>query len=327
MNLRNIFLCFGVLTFSFSASAEILKDESSIAIDGVLKKTNSLPQTKNVDDLLTNNRLRAISGSVSRWSIASQLNYNGGSVLDPLSQDRPNIAAASATTIKSGMEGSVSVKYGLSSQNSLLAGIGTRWIAPFQSGTVTHYKGTTFDIMNPYLTFQHVYRWSGIQSILQFMGMQWTQSDQTALGYSRLISVSQENLYAIGKTGLSLGIYGFLQYQFFNKSGSYGNPSDQNYIADLASVQSQYAFGISPYLEYQISKALNFRTVVGLLTYEHYASYESPFRFFHNTVYQSMGLGIAIARDVFLYPNIQFLPGHLTAALTNVGLSATINFF
>lgn len=79
-----------------------------------------------VDDLLTNNNLRALSGSTSLWSMASQFNYDGGTINTPFSQDRPNIASESATTNKADLDGSISAKYNLNAKNSLMAGVGIR---------------------------------------------------------------------------------------------------------------------------------------------------------------------------------------------------------
>jgi hypothetical protein len=289
------------------------------------KKKNTIPDADAVDDLITNNNLRAYSGSVSRWSIASQFNYNGGTISSPLSQDRPDISGASGTTTKSDLDGSISAKFNINAKNSLLAGFGVRWIAPL-SGGPSNYDGSTYDAMNPYITYQYIYKWFGIQSVLQTQFMQWTQSDQTALGYGQQINIDQENMYDIGKTNISVGASVAVQYQWFNKTGSYGDPNSDNYVADLGTVQSQYLFTIAPEIEYQLTEKVNLRTLISLWTYEHYVSAPN-FSFVHDTIYQSIGVGYSVTRDIFLYPNIQFLPGQLEASETNIGLTATVNLF
>jgi hypothetical protein len=330
--LKQILLSIFVLSFIVgvnpSAFAEDeLPAESKAKLDESIKKTNIVPGASEVDDLITNNNLRALSGSLSRWSIASQLNYNGGTIEEPLSQDRPNISGGSGNTIKSDLDGAISAKYNISGTTSILAGIGVRWIAPLSTGSVNNYKGTTIDAMNPYLTYQHVYKWLGIQSVLQIQGMQWTQSDYTALGYAEQLSFDQENVYEMGRSGLSAGISVAGQYQWFNKSGAYGSPSDSSYVADLSTAQSVYAFTFAPLLEYQLSKKFNLRTLVNVFTYEHYASASTPTDLIHDSIYESVGVGVSVTRDIFLYPNVQFLPGNMMSSLTNIGLAATINVF
>jgi hypothetical protein len=68
---------------------------------------------------------------------------------------------------------------------------------------------------------------------------------------------------------------------------------------------------------------LNFRTVANVWTYEMY-----PVEgLVHDAYTESVGIGCSVTRDIFLYPNIQFTPGNISANLTNVGLTATINLF
>jgi len=41
----------------------------------------------------------------------------------------------------------------------------------------------------------------------------------------------------------------------------------------------------------------------------------------------STGIGISLGRDVFLYPNIQFIPTDIRSDRTNVAMSANVNLF
>lgn len=317
----------GMLCLCVASTGATADESQTKATDVGTGGANSVPGAAEVDQMITNNELRALSGSTSRFSIASQFNYNGGTIESPLSQDRPDISAASATTTKSDLDGAISVKYNLNPRNALMAGFGIRWIAPTVPGGPSNYKGTVFDAMNPYVQYQYIYKWLGVQSVLQVEGMQWTQADQTAVGYAQQINIDQENMYEIGKTGLSVGASTWVQYQFFNKSGSYGTPGSADYVADVTTLQSQYSFGFTPELEYQLNARFNLRTVVSIATFEHYVADPNALSFDQDTIYESVGVGISVTRDIFLYPNIQFLPGQLEASLTNVGLGATINLF
>ncbi len=317
------------LTFFLAAGTPILTmaddsgqsaSESKAKIGDIIDKPNEVPGAEQVDDLITNNNLRALSGSLSRLSIASQFNYNGGTIEEPLAQDRPNISAASGNTTKADLDGAISAKYNIDGKNSVMAGIGMRWIAPMSTGSLNNYAGTTFDMMNPYVQYQYVYKWLGVQSVLQVQGMQWTQADYTALGYGQAISVDQENMYQVGKSRLSIGLSAAAQYNFFSKS-------TDSTGADLASSQSVYAFAFAPIIEYQLSSKVNLRTLVNLFTYEHYLSFPGTTDLVHDGIYQSIGVGVSITRDVFVYPNLQFLPGNIASNLTNVGVAATVNVF
>lgn len=327
--LATIFLIIAATSFSALAAEEetnLDQSQTKAKASDVSDQFNTTPGAEVVDDLITNNNLRALSGSLSRWSIASQFNYNGGTVQDPFSQDRPNISDASGNTIKADLDGAISTKYNIDGKNSLMAGIGMRWIAPMAMGNLNNYAGTPFDVMNPYLQYQYVYKWLGIQSVMQVQGMLWTQADYTAIGYAGQFSVDQENMYQIGKSHLSIGVSSVAQYNLFNQSGPY-LPAGSSTPIDLSTVQSVWAFDFAPILEYQITPKINFRTLVNVFYYEHYANFSSPTALFHDAIYQSIGVGLSITRDVFLYPNVQFLPGNMAANLTNVGVAATINVF
>jgi hypothetical protein len=310
-------------TGAFASTDENAADdsaESKAKAENVLKpKHNAPPEGESVDELITNNNLRALSGSLSRWSIASQFNYNGGTIDEPLSQDRPNISGASGNTVKSDLDGAISAKFNITTKDALLAGVGVRWIAPLSTGRLNNYNGSTFDAMNPYVTYQHVYKWLGIQSVLQVQEMAWTQTDYTALGYADQVSFDQENVKEIGKSHLSVGLSVAGQYQWFSETSSGGQ--------DLTGQQSVYAVTLAPLLEYQLSSKFNLRTLVNLFTYEHYANQTDPFALYHDAIYESVGVGISVTRDIFLYPNVQFLPGNMASNLTNIGIGATINVF
>jgi hypothetical protein len=114
----------------------------------------------------------------------------------------------------------------------------------------------------------------------------------------------------VGKTGLSLG--GALEYTryFFDKTDK---TLGANYLQ------------IYPVAEYVINDMFNLRTVLG---YQWEQLRETKYTNYHKLdVFQSIGLGTTITRDVFLYPNIQFLPSQMKSGLTNIGLSAYINAF
>lgn len=79
-----------------------------------------------------------------------------------------------------------------------------------------------------------------------------------------------------------------------------------------------------PIVEYVINDWLNFRTVWGWQVYQQTRK-DDTWTYSKRKVYQSFGTGISLSRDIFLYPNIQFIPNDLRDDRTNIGLSAYIN--
>ena len=273
---------------------------------------------KNIDDLITNANLRALSGSKSRWSISSSFTYDGGTVSTPFAEGRPDISGGSGISTDTDINALLNVKYNLDKQNSLLLGFGVRKMAPFVSSGPSSafyaHGGKDFDAYDPSLTYQYIYKLGPIQSVLQVGLVHYTREDiRSPKGnngnLNNGLSFDQENIYEIGKTHISVGA----------SVGFAGNTP-----TDSAGDYSQYQFWIDPYLEYQITEMINFRTVANVWTYESYKQKSGVVR---DTFTESVGLGFSITRDIFLYPNVQFLPEDTSLKLTNVGLSATINLF
>lgn len=280
---------------------------------GLSKSSNPVPDAEKVDEVLTNANLRAYSGSKSRWSVSNSITYNGGTVANPFGEGRPNIANASAISIDTDINDQIGVKYNLTALNSLLIGVGMRKMAPFTgSGPSASFKeqgGKDIDLYDPSLTYQHVYKLAGIQAVAQLGYVQFTRQDiHSADGgnLDRALSFDQENIYEIGRWSIG-GSLGF--------GGNLPTDPTQDY--------SQYQFWFDPYVEFRLNDTFNLRTVANSWSYEYY----SVTKIVHDTYTQSVGVGWSVSRDTFLYPNVQFLPGQMAWANTNVGATATVNLF
>lgn len=274
-------------------------------------------ESTDADQVITNRKMRAEAGSKSKFSLASSLEYSAGSLEKPISSTRPNIRGATGTTDVSRLGGSVGMKYALSSTEAVRLSIGLRWITPFMD-MPDGYNGSRFDADNPVLNYQKIFRWlGGVQTVLQTGPTIYTASNLRDNGFLLNWNLALNNAYELGKSGFSVGMLtqgGFSQFSRDERDGR-----------SLRGIQSDYYFGAYPFLEYVINDTFNVRTISGLFVYEHLRNEPSAFTFLKNKVYQSVGLGVSITRDVFLYPNIQFIPGDIRAENTNVALAANIN--
>lgn len=296
-------LAFSIFTLTAAAQESVMQVEK--------------PATgADVDAIITNKRMRAETGSKSKFSLASALSYSAGSVRTPFSNERPNLSAATGTTDVSALGGSVSLKYGLNTQSALFAGVGLRWLSPLYGSTPAGYNGSKFDVDNPYFNYQYLYRWAGIQSALTLNETFYTNSNLTRGGYVTGWSISQNNVYDIGTTGLTVGInlYGNLGY-FDNNS-----PGAKAY-------QSDYAFGLVPAVEYRLTDKVSLRTDSNLFSFQHVRSATSAHTYQQQRWAQTLALGITLSRDVYLYPGIQWVVGDIRAERTATWVSANINMF
>ena len=169
-------------------------------------------------------------------------------------------------------------------------------------------------------SFTNVYRFLDIENVLQTGPTLYTQSNLRNLGFLARWAFAQNSAYEIGKTGLTVGTTLQLYANAFDKSGLDANGKP------LAPQQSDYSVGFSPFLEYKLTPKVNLRTVTGVLI-EHLRSFDESLTFKSGKVYQSFGVGVSITRDIFLYPNVQFIPDQFRPADTNIALSANVNVF
>ncbi len=275
------------------------------------KGTNAVPGADQVDQLITNANLRALSGSKSRWSISNSIGYDGGTVSAPFAEGRPNISGASATSVDTDINDTLNIKLSLNPFNAIMLGFGVRKMAPFTgsgpSGAYYASGGKDMDIYDPSLTYQYVYKMGMVQSVAQLSGTYFTRADIAYSANGNLSSnfgFDQENIIEFGNlsVGGSIGI-------------SMQRPTDNSYD------YSMYQFWLDPYAEYKVSDFINLRTVANVWTYERYQFAALV----HDAWTESVGVGFSVTRDIFIYPNVQFLPQMFNWTLTNVGVSATIN--
>ena len=116
-----------------------------------------------------------------------------------------------------------------------------------------------------------------------------------------------EKLFSIGKTKWQLGLNVAWTREFYSQ-----------YTGGIQDELAAY-----PFAEYAFTNRFSFRTVYRGLTYYNTTAATSTFQ--RDDATQSMGVGISITRDIYLYPNIQWVWADIQAEKTNVALAANIN--
>lgn len=292
--------------------------ENRLTIENAKEKS---PPPQNPDDdvdtLITNPKMRAESGSKSKYSIATSANYSGGSLKQPFGDTRPNITGATGTTDFPTLGGSVSAKWNMSKRSSLMGGVGLRWVAPLAGEqTPKGYEGKRVDADNPYLVYQYLYRMGALQSAVQLRETFFTASDRTREGFLTNWAVSQNSMYDIGMTGISVGFNTYVGAAIYNK-----------HEPEFKKGQSDYSFGFSPAAEYRLTDKLNLHVDTNLFIYEHLRSANGTWTFRRQEVSQNFSVGYAITRDLFISPGVSFVASNLRLERTTWSLNANINLF
>lgn len=303
------------------------------------KKTQPRPpvqqkeKEEDADSVITNKKLRAETGSKSRFSLSTTMNYMGGSLEKPFDSKRPNIKGAAATPLYSSFSLGASIKWNITKLDSLSASLGASMIAPFEN-KLPEEAGGRYQVFSPSLTYQHLNKFFGVQTVFTFGSTLYTESELRTQGYLFDLGPAVTLAYDFGGSPFTVGTWISYIHRFFDKETSEvvkvgvdpeDNETTLSYLAGL--YQDDYSFGVYPFIEYQINDTFNLRTLWGLWVYDHPRIEDSFTTVKRNKVYQSVGLGISITRDIYLYPNVQFIPDNVRSDRTNLALSANINLF
>ena len=311
--MKNSFLILMLISFAVNAKEQV-------------SATNSpkLAQADKADELITNRRFRASNGSLSKFSMNMSMSYSGGAINNPFSADRPNISNAGDTTSIAGIGGSLNGSYRLNKLNRINLGAGLQMLAPFHDSINTNDSRAkrefdqnrgNLDVSNPSLSFTHLNKFYGVQTVLTTGLTKFTASNFTDVGYNNSFDLSLNTMYDFGGKDFSIGALVVYNRYFFD--------SDDEKFLDS---QNETVFGVLPQAEYVINDTFNIRTIIRSHWYQNNRA-DGASNYTRRPVTQSVGLGISLNRDVFLYPNIQFAYDNLQASNTNVGFTANINMF
>lgn len=277
------------------------------------------------DQLITNRNMRSLNGSLSTWSFASTWNYQGGDVNKPIGSSRPNVTGSQDVALVQNLSGTVGISYRMTEVDRLTVGIGLQMASPFSDEADSRFTNNgrkefdrtqgELDASNPQIAYRRVMKPFGVQSILTATSTYYTQDALVDRGLESKNEVTMNSLYDFGGSRFSAGVV--FQGAFFTH-----NKDDQN----LQAGQAAYEFYALPITEFEINDLMNWRAVYRYYWYQqNRAQSSSEWTTLEPTI--STGIGFAITRDIFLYPNIQFNPEDVRADRTNLGLSANINLF
>jgi hypothetical protein len=318
------------LSFSGIARAEEAQQkegETKMKIEDAADKKNKV--SGDVDQEITNNKLRAEAGSKSRWSGSFTANYLGGSIEKPLDKDRPNLTHDPVAP-KVNMSGSFGARYRVDKNQSLSLTAGYALERPLQEAK----RG---QIENPSLNYNNARKLGPLQTVFTGTGSITTNSDSRTIGDVGGLGLSETVIYDFGGSRTSIGLAVEAGYEFYDKYDEMVQPKGQR-SAPAKAYQEDYSVAVYPFAEYNITDKINLRTVFRPWIFSHPITNDAV-TFQKRPWTQSFGVGVAVTRDVFLYPNFQwdwerwrrddfnFFKAGRARESSTVGLSAIVNIF
>lgn len=292
--------------------------ETKMKIEEAADKKNKVDG--DIDQELTNKKLRAESGSKSKFSLSLEATYSGGGLDKPLDDRRPNLYGRPGTQTVSSMTLGPSVRYRWTKNDSLTFGTSIGVSTPLQ-GDLNPKKGQS-RVGDPSLSYNRAGKIGQLQSILSAGVSAATSPESLDINKTGDISAAW-TLMRTFTNGLSLGVAATIGENFFSDASG-GNPKVTGYGQDD---RDDYSVALYPMLEYEFNDRISFRTVSRYTTWYHLYGDKQYGRLLHYPGTQSVGLGVSLTRDIYLYPNIQFLVEDLNSKRTNVAASAIINVF
>ncbi|MGE5086588.1 MAG: hypothetical protein ACM3MG_09830 [Bacillota bacterium] len=318
-----------VFAQSSTASLNTAANTSTSKMDDLKKPTEKL---KDIDDEITDARMRATLGSKSRFSFQSSLAYSGGSVQEPLGAVRPAYRTSAEDEVLADLSGQVGVNFRATERDNISFGTGITIIDPLH-GDITkpatdktkygnNETASRYKVATPYVGYSRGYKAFGAQMISSATLSYYTADATVKRGYLGGVSASQTVLANLGSSKWNGGASVSGSKALY--SGTIENKAFQKRLDAGTSFRDEWSIGLFPFLQYKFNDTYSFRTVFG---YFQFQQQENKSSFEQIEPYQSVGLGLSITRDIYLYPNVQFTPKDIRDDRTNVALSANINLF
>ncbi len=315
------------LIFSGAAVAQEKKTEgqTTIKIEDAADKKNKVEG--NIDEEITNVRMRADSGSKSKWSLSTSLGYTGGAVARPFGVDRPNLAKEPGIQERTSANLGLDVRYRWSKSQSVTLGTSAGLMTPFQGDLDANQ--TQLNVFDPVVGYNLVGKIGKIQMNGKLMASAGTSQESKNIDKDAWVGASLTGLYAF-QNRLTVGLSVSTGHSFYDtKPGQISNLGARQKTLGFYGndARTEWSLGLFPFAEYAFNDTFQARTVFGYFNWRHLYGDPNRYRLLQTYVYQSVGVGISVSRDIYLYPNIQFVPDNIRSDFTNVALSATMNVF
>lgn len=251
---------------------------------------------------ITDAKLKADSGSLSRYSFKFNLTYSGPNLGDFSAKDQPN-PDGTVGSFQTALGGTMGVRYRLNSQSSVGLSSGVKMIHPFHGMD-------RFDVNNPALTYDYATRVRGLQMRNSPGFILRTVPEFTRIGQFGYLLDTHSIVYEIGLSGFSIGADMAFGYFLYNRA--YERKDGKAAL---------YSLEINPVVKYRVSDKLGVVTSTNLAWWSPRAG-SDRLALNRKSLTQKLGLGYSVSRDVYLNPYLTFTPQKIALSTATLNVSA-----
>lgn len=279
-----------------TSSVESGTQKSSTTVGDVLKNK------KFEDDKdITDSKLKAESGSLSRYSLKFSLSYFGPPVGDLSNKNQPNPDGSLGVNQVS-LSGSVSGRYRLDSKTAISAGTGVNALTPFHGVERT-------DVKTPFISYDRNARLGELQMRNSYGASLTTVPNFREVGQYASLSYDNSLVHNFGASGFAAGLDTGLSVFMYERD--YEKKDGK---------ASRYHLGFYPQVKYNFSDKANVYTSLAM-NFWNPRFREGEFDLLNKTLSGRLGMGYAFSRDIYFAPYLNFYPKDMRADSTTLSFS------
>lgn len=259
---------------------------------------------------LTDAKLKADAGSLSRFSAKASLAYYGPTFGDLSAPEQPN-PDGSVGNYSQAIKGSISARYRLSPDSTISAGTGVAFNKPFHGLERT-------DVNNPFVSYDFSSRFDKLQMRNSPGLTVSTVPNYTQIGQIGGLSWDNSLVYDLG-SGWAASFDSSFNLWIFTRPYRSGPPKkggDGN--------ASQYSLSWYPGLKYNFSDRFNVNTSAGFSLQNPRSAFDDTV-LWNKTVSLRLGAGYAFTRDVYFAPYVQSYVTKLAFDTTSINVAGVFS--
>lgn len=294
-----------LIGFSFSLLFAFVSIAGAQTTSGTI--STSVGGQKKYEDSreITDAKMRADLGSLSRFSVKFDLRYLGPAMGKPFERDLPNpdrMVRVNATSLK----GSISGRYRLDSNSSLFLGGGLNALHPFHGMS-------RMDVNTPQFGYDMFHRLGEAQMRNAFSASVETVPTYLDVGMAGGLNYVGSLVRNLGTSGFAVGTDMMFFYKVYSREY---RPTDRSV--------PRYTTILSPVLKYNFSDSLSVGTNVDFAFWNP-RSRDSETVLLPQTVTQKLSLGYAFTKSVYVSPYLNFYPGKMATDTTTVNVATVFS--